>query len=66
MEIQNQHEPQRNYFYPNCGCKNEADCVLCPHCGMCTVRIERCACKTPAVDLHESLRYDAHRDIMGG
>ncbi len=66
MNTQQNTHPNRNYFYPNCGCENEAACVPCPHCGMCMVRIERCACTTPTADLHESLRYDPHRDIMGG
>ena len=66
MELQKQPDAKRNDFYPNCGCESEADCVLCPYCGMCTVTVEHCACNSLPPDTDASLRYDVHDDTLGG
>jgi len=57
---------KRNYFYPNCGCESKVDCETCPHCGMCTTRVEHCTCSGRLLGLDESLQYDPHRETLGG
>lgn len=66
MKSHNTSEENRNHFYPNCGCENEADCVPCLHCGMCVANAEYCACCSLPIGADEGLRYDPHREILGG
>jgi len=66
MKYPKQPDAKRNYFYPNCGCKVETDCIPCPHCGMCIAKVEFCACRRFPSNTDESLRYDPHNETMGG
>lgn len=66
MNPKKQSGTRRNHFYPNCGCQSDSDCAPCPHCGMCIVNAESCACASLPLGTDESLRYDPHREILGG
>ena len=66
MKSYERPEKRRNYFFPNCGCKSEADCITCPHCGMCVAHTESCDCGTLPVGADIALRFDPHLEILGG
>lgn len=66
MKLKKQSTAKQNDFYPNCGCKSEERCEPCPHCGMCTLTVDYCACWPTPVGLDKSLQYDPHRESFGG
>ena len=66
MELKLPFNAKRNDFYPNCGCESEKDCEPCPHCGMCAVIVDYCACCHTPIGTDESLHYDPHRETLGG
>ena len=66
MNSKTQTNAKRNDFYPNCGCESEVECEPCPHCGMCEKNVDYCACWPPVLGADKSLRYDPHRETLGG
>lgn len=66
MKRKIQRNANPNDFYPNCGCESEQECERCPHCGMCAITVDYCACWPRLSGVDESLNYDAHRETLGG